>query len=92
MNLSMKDSITHSSVWMMVLLILTLLLADNQAGASAGYGTGDSLLMDSDFYGQLVGSNGYNEDGVYKSGMVRRASMNSHDWVGAFQILEYNKG
>jgi len=68
------------------------IVADNQAGASAGYGTGDSLLMDSDFYGQLVGSNGYNEDGVYKSGMVRRASMNSHDWVGAISNLEYNKG
>ena len=67
------------------------IVADNQAGASDGYGTGDSLLMDSDFYGQLVGSNGYNEDGVYKSGMVRRASMNSHDWVGAISNLEYNK-
>ena len=68
------------------------IVADNQAGAGAGFGTGDSLLMDSDFYGQLVGSNGYNEDGVYKSGMVRRASMNSHDWVGAISNLEYNKG
>ena len=65
------------------------IVADNQAGAS-GYGVADTL--DSPFYNQLIGSNGYSEDGVFKSGMIRRASMNSHDWVGAISNLEYNKG
>ena len=62
------------------------IVADNQAGAQP-YGVADSL-MDSPFYGQLIGSNGYNANGVFKSGMVRRASMNSHDWVGAISNLE----
>jgi outer membrane cobalamin receptor len=64
---------------------------DNIAGAGEGYGVADSLTS-SPFYGQLVGSNGYDENGVFRSGMVRRASMNSHDWVGAISNLEYNKG
>ena len=45
------------------------------------YGVADSLV-DSPFYGQLIGSNGFSENGVYRSGMIRRASMNSHDWIG----------
>jgi len=63
---------------------------DNQAGAQP-FGVADSL-EGHDFYGQLVGSNGYDENGVFRSGMVRRASMNSHDWVGAISNLEYDKG
>ena len=63
---------------------------DNQAGAQP-FGVADSLV-DNPFYGQLIGSNGYDENGVFRSGMVRRASMNSHDWVGAISNLEYNKG
>ena len=63
------------------------IVADNQAGAGAGYGVADSLTS-SPFYGQLVGSNGYSDNGVYRSGMIRRASMNSHDWVGAISNLE----
>ena len=66
------------------------IVADNIAGAGEGYGVADSLTS-SPFYGQLVGSNGYDENGVFRSGMVRRASMNSHDWVGAISNLEYNK-
>jgi outer membrane cobalamin receptor len=62
---------------------------DNQAGAQP-FGVADSLV-DSPFYGQLVGSNGYSDNGVFRSGMVRRASMNSHDWVGAISNLEYDK-
>lgn len=65
------------------------IVADNQAGAQP-FGVADSLV-DSDFYGQLVGSNGFSDNGVYRSGWVRRASMNSHDWVGAITNLEYNK-
>ena len=72
------------------------IVADNQSGAQT-YGIDadgtipDSTLMDSPFYGQLIGSNGYNEGGVNSGGMIRRASMNSHDWVGAISNLEYNK-
>ena len=64
------------------------IVADNQAGAQP-FGVADSL-EGHDFYGQLVGSNGYDENGVFRSGMIRRASMNSHDWVGAISNLEYN--
>jgi len=67
------------------------IVADNQAGAGDGYGVTDSLTS-SPFYGQLVGSNGYDENGVYSGGMVRRASMNSHDWVGAISNRQYEKG
>jgi len=59
---------------------------DNQAGAQP-YGVADSLT-DSPFYGQLIGSNGFSDNGVFRSGMIRRASMNSHDWVGAISNLE----
>jgi len=58
----------------------------NQAGAQP-YGVADSLV-DSPFYGQLIGSNGFSDNGVYSGGMIRRASMNSHDWVGAISNLE----
>ena len=72
------------------------IVADNQSGAQT-YGIDadgtipDSTLMDSPFFGQLIGSNGYDEGGVNRSGMIRRASMNSHDWVGAISNLEYDK-
>ena len=55
-----------------------------------GYGTTDSLTS-SPFYGLLIGSNGYNGEDVNRAVEVRRASMNSHDWVGAISNLEYNK-
>ena len=38
--------------------------------------------------GQLIGSNGFNEDGVNRVVLVRRASMNSHNWVGAISNLQ----
>ena len=38
--------------------------------------------------GQLIGSNGFRNDGVSREVLVRRASMNSHDWVGAISNLE----
>lgn len=44
------------------------------------------------FDGQLIASNGFNEDGVNRAGLIRRASMNSHDWVGAISNLEYESG
>ena len=42
----------------------------------------------SGFGGQLIGSNGFRNDGVSSEVLVRRASMNSHDWVGAISNLE----
>ena len=42
----------------------------------------------SGYEGQLIGSNGFKEDGVSREVLVRRASMNSHDWVGAISNLE----
>jgi outer membrane receptor protein involved in Fe transport len=38
--------------------------------------------------GSLIGSNGFRDDGVSREVLVRRASMNSHDWVGAISNLE----
>jgi outer membrane receptor protein involved in Fe transport len=46
----------------------------------------------SGFKGQLLGSNGFRNDGVSREVLVRRASMNSHDWVGAISNLEINSG
>ena len=45
------------------------------------------------FTGQLLGSNGFRDNGVNRAVLVRRASMNSHDWVGAISSLEgqFNK-
>jgi outer membrane cobalamin receptor len=42
--------------------------------------------------GQLIGSNGFRNDGVSREVLVRRASMNSHDWVGAISNLEKQFG
>ena len=42
--------------------------------------------------GQLIGSNGFRNDGVSREVLVRRASMNSHDWVGAISNLNYTSG
>ncbi|SOE20401.1 Outer membrane receptor proteins, mostly Fe transport [Spirosomataceae bacterium TFI 002] len=42
----------------------------------------------SNFTGQLLGSNGFRDDGVNRAVLVRRASMNSHDWIGAISSLE----
>jgi hypothetical protein len=50
-------------------------VANNQS-TTQGY-TGDI----SGFQGQLIGSNGFRDSNVNRSVLVRRASMNSHDWV-----------
>jgi len=62
------------------------IVAYNQANTS-GY-TGDI----SAFAGQLIGSNGFNDSNVNRSVLVRRASMNSHNWVGGISNLEYESG
>ncbi|GHE57154.1 TonB-dependent receptor [Roseivirga thermotolerans] len=46
----------------------------------------------SGFQGQLIGSNGFRNDGVNRAVLVRRASMNSHNWVGAISTLDFDKG
>jgi outer membrane receptor protein involved in Fe transport len=46
----------------------------------------------SGFGGQLIGSNGFRDNGVSREVLVRRASMNSHDWVGAISNLEIDSG
>ena len=52
----------------------------------------DGYSGDLPFGGQLIASNGFREDGVNRAGLIRRASMNSHDWVGAISNLEYESG
>ncbi|MGR3812065.1 TonB-dependent receptor [Jiulongibacter sp. NS-SX5] len=44
----------------------------------------------SNFEGQKLGSNGFRDDGVNRSVLIRRASMNSHDWIGGISSLEGN--
>lgn len=46
----------------------------------------------SGFEGQSIGSNGFRNDGVDRVALIRRASMNSHDWVGAISNLEKQFG
>jgi len=41
-----------------------------------------------DFAGLKLGSNGFSDGDVNNAVLVRRASMNSHDWVGAISNLE----
>ncbi len=67
-------------------------VAENIA-STTGYGTSDTTgaYTESPFYGQLIGSNGFNDADVNRAVEVRRASMNSHDWVGVISNLEYNK-
>ena len=55
----------------------------NNIATTEGY-TGDI----SGFEGQLIGSNGFRDSNVNRSVLVRRASMNSHDWVGGISNLE----
>ena len=43
----------------------------------------------SGFAGQSIGSNGFRNDGVDRVALIRRASMNSHDWVGAISNLVF---
>ena len=58
------------------------IVAANQS-TTEGY-TGDI----SRFQGLLIGSNGFRDSNVNRSVLVRRASMNSHNWVGGISNLE----
>lgn len=42
----------------------------------------------SDFAGQRIGSNGFRDSNVNREILIRRASMNSHNWLGAISNLE----
>ncbi|MCR9064780.1 MAG: TonB-dependent receptor [Cytophagales bacterium] len=42
----------------------------------------------SNFTGQKLGSNGFRDNNVNRAVLIRRASMNSHNWVGAISNLE----
>lgn len=54
-------------------------------GYTGGFGRGA-------YDGNLIGSNGFRDDGVNRAVLIRRASMNSHNWVGAISSLDINKG
>ena len=58
------------------------IVANNQS-TTEGY-TGDI----SRFQGLLIGSNGFRDSNVNREVLVRRASMNSHNWVGGISNLE----
>ena len=64
------------------------LVNHNQANTS-GY-TGD--IGGGDYAGKKIGSNSYKYDGVNRAIIIRRASMNSHDWVGAISNFNYRSG
>ena len=50
----------------------------------------DPYTGDISKYGGLkIGSNGYRDNGVNRAALIRRASMNSHDWVGAISNLNF---
>ena len=44
------------------------------------------------YAGKKIGSNGFRDDGVNRAVQIRRASMNSHDWVGAISNFNYRAG
>ena len=46
----------------------------------------------SGYTGDLIGSNGFRNDGVSREILIRRSSMNSHDWVGAISNLDIQSG
>lgn len=45
-----------------------------------------------DLQGLLIGSNGFRDDDVNRAVLVRRASMNSHNWYGGISNLKYETG
>ncbi len=45
----------------------------------------------SGYTGRLIGSNGFRDGEVNRATLIRRASMNSHNWVGAISSLDITK-
>jgi outer membrane cobalamin receptor len=58
----------------------------SQRNATSGY-NGD--IGRGNYDGLLIGSNGFRDDNVNREVLIRRASMNSHNWFGAISNLEY---
>ena len=52
----------------------------------------DAAVQSNSAIASGIGSNGYREDGVDRVALIRRSSMNSHDWVGAISNLEKQFG
>tara|TARA_B100001059_G_scaffold224016_1_gene249656 strand:+ start:214 stop:2754 length:2541 start_codon:yes stop_codon:yes gene_type:complete len=62
-------------------------LVQHNISNTSGY-TGDI----SKYNGKKIGSHGNPGDGVNRAVIIRRASMNSHDWVGAISNFNYRSG
>ena len=66
---------------------------DFDAIVAANQSTTDGYTGDiSGYQGMMIGSNGFRDSNVNRTVLVRRASMNSHNWVGGISNLEYEKG
>lgn len=48
--------------------------------------------INSGFEGALIGSNRFRDDSVNNAVLIRRASMNSHNWIGGISTLDYEAG
>ena len=46
----------------------------------------------SGYDGLRIGSNGFGDDNVNRAVLIRRSSMNSHNWVGGISTLDYTSG
>ena len=64
-------------------------LVNHNVSNTSGY-TGD--IGGGNYAGKKIGSNSYKYDGVNRAIIIRRASMNSHDWVGAISNFNYRSG
>ena len=64
-------------------------LVNHNVANTSGY-TGD--IGGGNYAGKKIGSNSYKYDGVNRAIIIRRASMNSHDWVGAISNFNYRSG
>ena len=64
-------------------------VVNHNVANTSGY-TGD--IGRGAYAGKKIGSNSYRDDGVNRAVVIRRASMNSHDWVGAISNFNYRSG
>ncbi|MFL2628688.1 MAG: TonB-dependent receptor [Candidatus Marisimplicoccus sp.] len=64
-------------------------VVNHNVANTSGY-TGD--IGRGGYAGKKIGSNSYQDDGVNRAVVIRRASMNSHDWVGAISNFNYRSG
>src|SRR6056300_1560666 len=65
------------------------IVAHNRSTTSPFNTTAQNL---SRYNGKLIGANSGNDYGANRAIMIRRASMNSHDWVGAISSLDIKSG